>query len=197
MSRAQPYDRDTALNSAMTLFWEKGYHAASLKDIEAALKMKPGSIYAAFGSKEGLFLEALDRYFESTRSLFLSSVDESSSPLTGLVSQFTAFADLPETHEQAQTCMLLKTLVDTKSTDPHIADRAKSHLSTMVDEFTTLFEKAKEEGELSKDADAHRLARRYQANIMAIRMERHLGTATEEVKALAEDMAAEFERLRV
>lgn len=196
MSRAQPYDRDTALNAAMTLFWKKGYHAASLKDIEAALKMKPGSIYAAFGSKEGLFLEALDCYFDKTRSLLLSQIEKSGSPLDGLGSVIKDFAALPDNHEQARTCMLLKTLVDTEATDPNIATRAKDHLGCMLDEFTAQFEKAKAQGELSKEADARRLARRYQANLMAIRMERHLGSAQEDVKALAQDMAEELERLR-
>ena len=44
MSRSAPYDRDTALAAAMDLFWEKGFHATSLKDLETALEMKPGSI---------------------------------------------------------------------------------------------------------------------------------------------------------
>ncbi|MDX1730552.1 MAG: helix-turn-helix domain-containing protein, partial [Aurantimonas coralicida] len=47
---ARPYDRDAALDAALRLFWAKGYHATSLKDLEAALTMKPGSIYAAFQS---------------------------------------------------------------------------------------------------------------------------------------------------
>ena len=50
MARAAPYDRDATLDAAMSLFWERGYHATSLKDLEAALSMKPGSIYAAFKS---------------------------------------------------------------------------------------------------------------------------------------------------
>lgn len=55
MTRAAPYDRETALDAAMALFWDKGFHATSLKDLEAALAMKPGSIYAAFVSKENLY----------------------------------------------------------------------------------------------------------------------------------------------
>ncbi|MEP3669912.1 MAG: TetR family transcriptional regulator, partial [Roseibium sp.] len=37
MKRAQPYDREKALDAAQDLFWRKGYHATSLKDLEAAL----------------------------------------------------------------------------------------------------------------------------------------------------------------
>ena len=55
MSRTALYNRHDALERALQLFWQKGFHATSLKDIEQALDMRPGSIYAAFGNKEGLF----------------------------------------------------------------------------------------------------------------------------------------------
>ena len=64
MARTPQFDRDIALNNAMLLFWKQGYHATSMKDIEYALDMRPGSIYAAFGNKESLFNEALRTYGE-------------------------------------------------------------------------------------------------------------------------------------
>ena len=68
MGRTATYDRDAVLKAAMELFWARGYHTTSLKDLERALDMRPGSIYAAFGSKEALFRAALDRYATAGRS---------------------------------------------------------------------------------------------------------------------------------
>jgi AcrR family transcriptional regulator len=62
MPRPAQYDRDTALQKAVALFWEKGYHASSMKQIEHALDMRPGSLYATFRNKDGLFSEALATY---------------------------------------------------------------------------------------------------------------------------------------
>ena len=84
MSRSAPYDRDTALAAAMDVFWEKGFHATSLKDLEAALEMKPGSIYAAFSSKENLYLLALERYFARSRAGFRDQVARAALPLNAL-----------------------------------------------------------------------------------------------------------------
>ena len=84
MKRARPYDRDTALDAAMHLFWRKGYHATSLKDLEAALAMKPGSIYAAFTSKEALYLAALERYFLRSRDGLRAMLAAAASPLAAL-----------------------------------------------------------------------------------------------------------------
>jgi AcrR family transcriptional regulator len=56
------FDRDHAIDTAMRLFWRHGYEGVSLNDLTAAIGIAPPSLYAAFGSKAGLYREALDRY---------------------------------------------------------------------------------------------------------------------------------------
>ncbi|MGN8023661.1 TetR/AcrR family transcriptional regulator [Phyllobacterium sp. 22229] len=56
------FDRDHAVDTAMRLFWRHGYEGVSLNDLTAAIGIAPPSLYAAFGSKAGLYREALDRY---------------------------------------------------------------------------------------------------------------------------------------
>jgi AcrR family transcriptional regulator len=51
----------------MDVFWEKGYESASLNDLTAAMGINPPSLYAAFGDKERLFLEAMERYYKMQR----------------------------------------------------------------------------------------------------------------------------------
>lgn len=60
--RPLSFDREAALNQAMLLFWRHGYEATSLSDLTAAMGVTPPSIYAAFGDKRRLFLEAVGRY---------------------------------------------------------------------------------------------------------------------------------------
>ena len=62
MARPAQYDRDKILDKAMQTFWEHGYHATSISDLVEATRLQPGSLYAAFESKRGLFLAALDHY---------------------------------------------------------------------------------------------------------------------------------------
>ena len=56
------FDRDGAIETAMRLFWRHGYEGVSVSDLTAAIGIAPPSLYAAFGSKAGLYREALDRY---------------------------------------------------------------------------------------------------------------------------------------
>ncbi len=56
------FDRDAALHQAMLLFWRHGYEGTSIAALTEAMGITPPSIYAAFGDKKGLFLEAVRRY---------------------------------------------------------------------------------------------------------------------------------------
>lgn len=56
------FDRDAALDKAMTLFWQHGYEATSLADLVEATGAKAPTLYAEFVNKEGLFRAVLDRY---------------------------------------------------------------------------------------------------------------------------------------
>ncbi|WP_420998230.1 TetR/AcrR family transcriptional regulator [Cupriavidus sp. 30B13] len=60
--RPLSFDRDAALQAAMLLFWRRGYEAASISDLTAAMGITPPSLYTAFGDKKRLFLEAVARY---------------------------------------------------------------------------------------------------------------------------------------
>ncbi|SFK37870.1 TetR/AcrR family transcriptional regulator [Methylorubrum salsuginis] len=63
--RPRAFDRGAALARAMRLFWLKGYEATSISDLTAAMGIGSPSLYAAFGSKEALYLEALRHYAET------------------------------------------------------------------------------------------------------------------------------------
>ena len=60
--RPLSFDRDAALEKAMHAFWESGYETTSISDLTAAMNVTAPSIYAAFGDKKRLFLEAMRRY---------------------------------------------------------------------------------------------------------------------------------------
>lgn len=95
MPRTAPYNRDHALDAAMTLFWRQGYHATSLKDLEQALAMKPGSIYAAFKSKENLFRLSLQRYFDKGGDRLAGYIDAAPTPLAGWPPICAAISNAP------------------------------------------------------------------------------------------------------
>ena len=67
--RPRAFDMDKALDAALDLFWRKGYEGTSIADLTKAMGINPPSLYAAFGGKETLFHQALDRY-EAAHAVF-------------------------------------------------------------------------------------------------------------------------------
>ena len=60
--RPRSFDRDEALRRAMQVFWAHGYEGTSMTQLVEAMGIVSPSIYAAFGSKEDLFREAVELY---------------------------------------------------------------------------------------------------------------------------------------
>ncbi len=62
--RQAQFNKQTALDNAMKVFWQKGFVGASLADLTSAMGINKPSLYAAFGNKEALFIRAVDNYIE-------------------------------------------------------------------------------------------------------------------------------------
>ncbi len=65
MGRLQTFDNSVVVQAARDLFWDKGYDASSLADLEAVTGLGRSSLYHAFGSKRGLFDAAVTHYLET------------------------------------------------------------------------------------------------------------------------------------
>ncbi len=198
MARNARYDRQTALEKAVYLFWERGYHATSMKQIEQALDMRPGSIYAAFGSKDKLFSEALNAY-ATKGSSDLGRLLTEQGPIIDALQDYLrniAIACHPGSSEPSRACMLVKTLLEASYTHSSIADQANELLYGIEQSIAGALERARERGELKPDTHCERLARLIQAQIMGLRAFAQRQTSAGQVSELADDMAALLEPYR-
>ena len=60
--RPRSFDRDESLDAAVLVFWKKGYDGSSIQDLTQAMGINRPSLYATFGNKRDLFMQAIDRY---------------------------------------------------------------------------------------------------------------------------------------
>jgi AcrR family transcriptional regulator len=74
--RPRAFDRSDALDRATKVFWSKGYEATSMTDLIEAMGIASTSIYAAFGSKEALYIEALEHYARTSEHLAWDKFEE-------------------------------------------------------------------------------------------------------------------------
>lgn len=81
------FDRGAALHQAMLQFWQHGYEGTSLNDLTAAMGVTPPSVYAAFGDKKRLFLEAVGHYLSGpvTSERIIEEADTAQEAAWGLL----------------------------------------------------------------------------------------------------------------
>ncbi|WP_404362910.1 TetR/AcrR family transcriptional regulator [Marinobacter sp.] len=198
MGRIAKYDRDDALDRAIGLFWEKGYFGSSMKQIEQSLDMRPGSLYATFGSKEGLFGEAMARYAEHGGAEMAGHLAGYDSVLDGLQDYLRNLAKTfsPDAQAPSRACLIIKTLLEVSHTDSGLSRQANALIDGIESSLTAVLEQASQKGELKPDADCARLARLIQAQIIGLRSFAQRDTSAEHVVQLGEDMASMLEGWR-
>ncbi|MCV6825564.1 MULTISPECIES: TetR/AcrR family transcriptional regulator [Halocynthiibacter] len=167
MPRKPNYDRNELIGRARDLFWRQGWAGTSLKDLEATLQMKPGSFYAAFGSKDALFKLALERYASEGRARLRKLADEEG-PLKAL-QRFPAMV-VENSDAPAKACMLSKTLLELQAHNSPLSEDANQHLLKMESQFANLFQEAQSDGSIAATHDPKVLARRYQSDLLGLRV---------------------------
>lgn len=76
VGRPRSFDETAAIDCAIQVFWKRGFDGASLSELTAAMGIKPGSLYAAFGNKQELFRRALQRYLVTEVAFIQETLNE-------------------------------------------------------------------------------------------------------------------------
>ena len=186
-------DRQSTLNRAMQLFWAKGFHATSMRHLQEAVDMRPGSLYALFGSKEGIFREVLRHYTERGQKQLEACVRGVGSPLKGLEAFFRKIL-LEQRHSApSDQCLLAKTVLELDESHGELLEEARSHLRAMEERFAVLLAQSQSAGELPGESDPRILARYLQIQLMGLRTWARLNDDDAMIAFLVDEL---FERLR-
>ena len=128
MARPAEFDRDRVLGQATQTFWDYGYCATSISRLVEATKLKPGSLYAAFESKEGLFLAALDHYATQTKARLRAALDAVENPVDGIENFFAQLVRAQAEVQPGRGCLLVNTVLELGRHNETVTAKAKGHL---------------------------------------------------------------------
>ncbi len=164
----QRHDRDTALAKAMTLFWQRGFHGTSLKDLEQHLAMHPGSIYSAFGSKAGLYCRAMEFYAEQLMVQQQRQLKMSESVLEALARSVREIQPVANGTAPMPVCFLNLALMETGIQDAEVITTRSRLILAAEEGLATAFRQAKANREIAQTADCEALAQSLQAALAGI-----------------------------
>src|ERR1700744_4520631 len=149
---------EETLDRAMTVFWRHGYEGASMSDLTAAMGINSPSLYACFGSKEGLFRAVLERYDER-RKIFMESVLAAPTAAKAAEAYLHGVADfaVDTSGKNPPGCLLLQSGLSCG--DSQIPDELARHRAEQEPALRERLERARKNGDLPKGASPAALAR--------------------------------------
>lgn len=183
--RPRTFCTERALDSAMQVFWRKGYEGASMVDLTTAMGINSPSLYAAYGSKEGLFRAVLERY-EARRDQFMTEVfaaptaKEVASLFLHGVADFAADTG----GQNPPGCLLLQSGMTCGDSD--IPDELARHRAIKEKALCERFLRARAEGDLPENTDPAALARYVMAVSNGMCVQAASGATLEDLHAVAD-----------
>ncbi|MGE3806694.1 MAG: TetR/AcrR family transcriptional regulator [Gemmataceae bacterium] len=156
--RPRSFDAEQALDRALKVFWRKGYEGASLPELTRAMGINRPSLYAAFGNKEALFRQAVQRYLDGPARHVRTALQETTARQ---VAEYwlRGSLELITSARQPRGCFLVQgALTCGDAAAPARREMARQRAAG-EEALRDRFQRAIDEGDLPRGSDAAALAR--------------------------------------
>ena len=183
MGRPRRFDESDLLDAAAELFWTRGFDETSIEDIARAGGVGNGSIYAAYGSKKGLFLAALEHYCQA-RAAFVRDVVTGAPGTARTAARTLLRADVDDcaAHPDRRGCLMLNAVAHLGARIPEVGVIGRRTTAAMEDAVTARLRTHLDAEETVLAAHGAALVVTAQGLIHAAR----LGTPTPRLHAIAD-----------
>ena len=158
MGRTKEYDRNDLLDRAVELFRRQGFNGTSTAELVEELGVNRKSMYAEFGSKQGLFEAALERYNAKNLSFVIGPLEAADASVDAIRASLYSYASAIEGPFRGRGCLMANTAVERAALDPGSARFVAEYLDRITDGFRHALTNAAAEGRLAEDADVDQLA---------------------------------------
>ncbi|WP_419873296.1 TetR/AcrR family transcriptional regulator [Candidatus Pristimantibacillus sp. PTI5] len=158
MPRKREFDIEKALDAAMGVFWEKGFHATSISDLTERMGIERPSIYSTFGDKRGLFETALRKYNSAHAARIRSQLQSKPSVKEGFRRFFEGIAAQDNMNNPNWGCFCINSMVELSPHDEKFEILTREHQMYLSALFQETIERGMRTGELNADLDARELA---------------------------------------
>jgi TetR/AcrR family transcriptional regulator, transcriptional repressor for nem operon len=176
VGRRATWTEPELLRTVMAVFRRKGFAHTSVRDLEEATGLHPGSLYKAYGNKEGLFTAALAAYNEQVAAHRVRiHLDETDPPLRGLHAFFVSTFDGDA--EANPGCLLTTTAVEAPALAGVGRDGVAAGLELIEAGFRRLLERAVAAGDLAPATPAEQRAAELMALYQGVLVLVRFGTA--------------------
>jgi AcrR family transcriptional regulator len=155
--RPRSFDREAALQRAIKVFWKHGYEATSVSDLTRAMGINPPSLYAAFGDKEKLFMEVVDRYIEERRAAVARAFEEPTAR-RAVERWLTEAANALARNGGPRGCLLVMSDTNCSTRSSHVQEALACRRASMTKLLRSRIDRGVKEGDVPARTDTSALA---------------------------------------
>lgn len=155
--RPREFDRSKALERARDAFWARGFEGTSMADLVTELGLASARIYAAFGSKEALFREAIELYEAKEGGFATRALEEEPTVRRAIERIFQEAVETYTRPGKAKGCMVVSAGASCAAENDAVMRWLVDHRRARTQSIIDRLGKAAEAGELKPDTDINAL----------------------------------------
>jgi AcrR family transcriptional regulator len=193
--RPRSFDRAGALRRAMEVFWAKGYDGTSMSDLTAAMGVNSPSIYAAFGSKEQLFREAVALYSETEGGRIWSAMITAPTARAAIDTMLRASAREYTRPGKPHGCLVVLGAIHVDEGSEAVCRDLRRQRMQSVEQLVQRLERGIAEGELPKGIDRRAIATFYATVQHGMSIQARDGASRKALLAVADCAMAAWDSL--
>ncbi|PIF21638.1 transcriptional regulator, TetR family [Candidatus Pantoea floridensis] len=151
--RPREFDIDQALDKAMIVFRQKGFHAASMHDLGDAMGLTAGSIYKAFKDKRSLFLNVFERYLSVRNADLRQRLSRVTTGREKLAELLQFYLDSARAVEGRTGCLVVGSAIELQVLDDDLSQLVSEAVMRNKNFLASLLRLGQEDGSVSQKLD--------------------------------------------
>lgn len=159
--RPRTFDKSLALRNAMHVFWAKGYEGTTMSDLVEAIGVKGPSVYAAFGNKDAIFLEAVKEYSEMMLSGPLKALTEEPDIYQSIKKLLQANLEFFMNSANPRGCLIMTSAINATPEHTDLVNFVRTYRDDYKERLVKRFELALLEKQIRNHSDSSDLAEYY------------------------------------
>jgi AcrR family transcriptional regulator len=183
--RPRTFDREAALNQALGVFWRRGYEPASMAELCSAMNINPPSLYAAFGNKAQLFMEAVQHYEDVYWDATWQQMETSPDLHEGMARFFRDAAKILTSQEVPCGCMVILAATNISPEGKQVNEALRALRREGKDCLLARLKRAVADGQLPTRTDLEALASTLNTMLEGMSLQARDGVSRDELNRIA------------
>lgn len=147
--RPRAFDTGVAMDNAMLVFRQKGFHATSVTDLSAAMNLTAGSIYKAFKDKRTLFLQVFERYTSVRNADLQQRLEQYATGRARLAELLRFYLESAQDLEGRRGCLVTGSATELQVLDAELAELVQRAVMRNKKFLISLLTRGQEDGSVS------------------------------------------------